>query len=397
VTDRLLVFARAAGCVRRGAVVAAAALVALALAGCGDVNAASNDAVTVSGSTLSIYASLPPGKSGGQVATDVFDAERLAFRQSAATIDGYHLRFGTTHAGEISQDARNVVSDKTAIAYLGEIAPGTSGVSVQITNELGLLQVSPTDTATYLTHATPGVKDSPQQFYPAIQSFDTTFGRVVPTTAAEATAIVARMKHVGVSSLDVEHDATAYGTSVADELSSDARAAGLSLTGSPAGAAAMFYAGLPTSAAAHALDAAASSAPHARLFAPSALYDDAFVASLSSAAQGALTVSAPGFLPSSLDAVGRSFVAAFRSAYRHTPVPQAIFGYEAMRAVLAAIRGAGSHAAVRQAVVADFRELTRTAAQSALGAYTLKDGDTNIAPFVFAEVSSGSLAPRVAG
>jgi branched-chain amino acid transport system substrate-binding protein len=380
VTDRLLVFARAAGCVRRGAVVAAAGLVALALAGCGDVNAASNDAVTVSGSTLSIYASLPPGKSGGQVATDVFDAERLAFRQSAATIDGYHLRFGTTHAGEISQDARNVVSDKTAIAYLGEIAPGTSGVSVQITNELGLLQVSPTDTATYLTHATPGVKDSPQQFYPAIQSFDTTFGRVVPTTAAEATAIVARMKHVGVSSLDVEHDATAYGTSVADELSSDARAAGLSLTGSPAGAAAMFYAGLPTSAAAHALDAAASSAPHARLFAPSALYDDAFVASLSSAAQGALT-----------------FVTSFRSAYGHTPVPQAIFGYEAMRAVLAAIRGAGSHAAVRQAVVADFRELTRTAAQSALGAYTLKDGDTNIAPFVFAEVSSGSLAPRVAG
>jgi branched-chain amino acid transport system substrate-binding protein len=393
VTDRLSVPGRA----RRGAAFAAACLVAFAIAGCGDENAASNDAVTVSGSTLSIYASLPPGNSGGQVAGDVFDAEQLAFHQSASTIDGFHLQFERTHADEVSQDARNVVSNKTAIAYLGEIPPGTSGVSVQITNELGLLQVSPTDTATYLTHATPGVKNSPQHFYPARKSFQTTFGRVVPTTAAEATALVARMKHVGVTSLDVEHDATAYGISVADEVSADARSAGLSLTGSPSGASAVLYAGLPTSAAAHALDSAAASAPHARLFAPSALYDDAFVSSLSSAAQGALTVSAPGFLPSSLDAVGRAFVTSFRSAYGHTPVPQAIFGYEAMRAVLAAIRQAGSHAAVRQTVIADFRDLKRTAAQSALGAYTLNDGDTNIAPFIFAEVSSGSLVPRVAG
>jgi branched-chain amino acid transport system substrate-binding protein len=372
---------------------AAMASLAFGLAGCGTAGAPSNSAVTVAGTTLSIYASQPPGDSGGQVATDVFDAEKLAFAQSGAKVGPYQLRFEPVHADEVSADARQVISDKTAIAYLGEIPPGTSGVSVQITNEVGLLQVSPTDTAAYLTKATPGVNGSPEHFYPAHSNFHETFGRVVPSSAAEATAIVAHMKAMGVSTLAVDNDGTDYGLSVAQEVRSDATAAGI---GNGSGGA-FFYGGEPGSAAATALDRAVQSDPQVKLFAPSALYDDGFVSGLSSAAQGALTVSAPGFLPGALDPVGAAFEKTFRSRYGHAPAPQAIFGYEAMRAVLAALAQAGTHASVRQQVVADFRDLKRTATQSALGAYTIDGGDTNIAPFVFAGVSGGRLVPRAAG
>jgi ABC-type branched-subunit amino acid transport system substrate-binding protein len=369
-----------------------AAAAAILLAGCGAASSSGSSAATVSGKTLDIVASLPPGSTGGQVATDVLNAERLAFSQSGGTAGQFQLRLVLAHGAEVSDDARRAVSDTKAIAYLGEIAPGTSGVSVQITNELGMLQVSPTDTAAFLTRSTPGAPGSPNHYYPARSSYGLTFGRVVPTTIAEASAVLARMKADNLTSVEVEHDTSTYGVSVADEVSAAARKAGLTVTSSGAGgsgAKALFYAGLPGTAASHALDAAAGGG--AKLFAPSALYNDAFVKGLSAAAQQALTVSSPGVASGSLDSVGQSFVSSFAQHYGHQPAPQAIFGYEAMRAVIAALKNAGIHADQRSTVVTDFRDLTRTAAESALGAYHLHSGDTSIDSFVFAKVSGGAL------
>ena len=375
--------------------VGAAGLAAL-LAGCGAASSSSsNAAATVSGTTLDIVVGRPPGNSGGQVATDVLHAERLAFAQSGAKAGSFSLRLVVAHGDEVSANARTAVSDTRAIAYIGEIPPGTSGVSVQITNELGMLQISPTDTAAYLTHSVPAVAGSPNHWYPTHSTYGETFARLVPTTISEASAIVARMQKQKLTSVDVRHDATPYGVSVAGEVTADAKRAGMTVTtGAPTSTTnAFLYAGMPGPSATHALDAAASVAPSAHLFAPSALYDDSFVAGLSSAAQGALTVSSPGIPTASLDAVGRSFVTGFAHAYGHQPAPQAIFGYEAMRALIATLRSAGAHANARTTIATDFRSLSQTAAQSALGAYSLHGGDTSLRSFVFAKASSGSLTP----
>jgi ABC-type branched-subunit amino acid transport system substrate-binding protein len=384
-----------------------AAVLALALAGCGTAsNTSSNSAAaTVPGSVLDIVASLPPGDSGGQVARDVLDAEKLAYSRSRGKVGSFTLRLLIAHAGEISADARDAVADTQAIAYLGEIQPGTSGVSLQITNELGMLQVSPTDTAAYLTQRASGVPDAPGHFYPASGTYGRTFARMVPSSAAEASALVSRMQSQKLTGVAVEHDSSAYGVSLADALSADARHAGMTVTsagsrsaGAAAGAAssadAIFYAGEPGPAATRALDAAASGHPHAKLFAPSALYDDAFVHGLSGPAQHALTVSAPGIPHGSLDTVGQAFVNDFARRYRHQPAPQAIFGYEAMRALIATLQKAGAHAAARTTIVDDFRSLSRSAAQSALGAYSLRGGDTSLRSFVFARVAHGALVVR---
>ncbi|HEY3772948.1 MAG TPA: hypothetical protein VGL69_08150 [Solirubrobacteraceae bacterium] len=383
---------RAIGCSRGRVAVTGvcAGAFAILLAGCGAASSSSNSAATVSGNTLDIVASQPPGSTGDQVAADVMHAERLAFSQSGGKVGQFQLRLVLAHGAEVSDEARQAVSDSKAIAYIGEIAPGTSGVSVQITNELGMLQVSPTDTAAFLTHATPGAPGSPDHYYPARSTYGQTFGRVVPTTLAEAGAIVARLKADNLTSVEVEHDTSTYGVSVADEVSAAARKAGLTVASSAggSGAKAVFYAGLPGAAATHALDGAAGGG--AKLFAPSALYDDSFVKGLSPAAQQALTVSSPG-VAGSLDSVGQSFVSSFAQHYGHQPAPQAIFGYEAVRAVIAALKQAGAHADQRSTVVTDFRDLTQTAADSALGAYSLHGGDTSIDSFVFAQVSGGSL------
>jgi ABC-type branched-subunit amino acid transport system substrate-binding protein len=325
----------------------------------------------------------------------VLDAEQLALRQAGTSVGKFTVRLVLLNGKKISDNARSAVQNSAAIAYLGEIGPGTSQDSVQITNELGLLQVSPTDTAAYLTQAVPAVSGSPTTFYPSRSTYHETFARVVPTTTQEATAITAEMHTLGLTKLYVAGDSTSYGATITGEVRAAAAKQGLSLVSGASGADAVFYGGIDAAAATKALDQAATASPTAKLFAPSAFYDDAFVAGLSAAAQRNLYVSAPGFTPATLTPAGQQFVTAFRGAYGHAPAPQAIFGYEAMSAVLAVLKEAGVGAGSRATVVNDF--LTLHDRQSVLGTYSISSGDTSLAPFVFGRPRGGRLVAGAPG
>jgi branched-chain amino acid transport system substrate-binding protein len=325
----------------------------------------------------------------------VLAAEKLALQQAGSKLGRYTLRLLVLHQAKVSDDARTAVSDKTAIAYLGEIQPGTSGVSVQINNELGLLQISPTDTAVYLTQATAAVPGSPNHWFPAHSNFGRTFARLVPNTAEEAKAIVSQMQRLHRSKLFVSSDDGSYGRSIALEVRQDAAAAGISAVPSAAGADAVFYAGEPGTAATKAVDSAASASPSADVFVPSALYDAGWVHGLSAGAQRHLYVSSPGFMPGRYQGTGSQFVSAFRSTLHRSPQPQAVFGYAAMQALLAGLKRAGVNANSRADVTKAVLGLKDQ--PSALGTYTLDGGDTNIAPFIFARPVAGTLVPRAAG
>jgi branched-chain amino acid transport system substrate-binding protein len=365
----------------------------LALAGCAGQT---KSAVTVSGNTLTVYLSQPPGAAGGQSAADVLDAEQLALRQAGTKVGSFTLRVHPPlHGAELSDNARTADQDKTAIAYLGEIVPGTSQDSVPITNELGLLQVSPTDTAVYLTQSTPEVSGSPGTFYPSSSTYGETFARVVPNTAQEAKAITGEMHALGLTKLYISDDGSPYGASIAAEVRADAAKLSLATTSSAADADAVFYGGNTPATAVKALDQAAAAAGSAKLFVPSALYSDAFAAGLSAGAQRNLYISSPGFTPSDLTPSGRQFVAAFTGAYGHAPVPEAIFGYEAASALVAVLKQAGSQAGSRATVVKDFRNLHNR--QSVLGTYSISAGDTSIAPFVFGRPRGGRLVATAQG
>ncbi len=203
------------------------------------------------------------------------------------------------------------------------------------------------------------------------------------------------MKTLSLTKLYVSSDSSSYGKSVALEIRQDAPSAGLSIVPAAAGADAVFYAGAPDQAATKALDAAATASPAAKLFVPSAFYDDAWVAGLSAAAQKQLYVSSPGFMPGSYQGTGTAFVSAFQRAHGHQPQPQAVFGYAAMQALLAGLKQAGADADSRADVTNDVLGLKQQS--SALGTYSLDGGDTNIAPFIFARPVAGKLVPRVAG
>jgi branched-chain amino acid transport system substrate-binding protein len=384
------VLARGRALLVRGWLLCACALAAAAIAGCTS-NGSASSAVTVSGKTLTIYLSDAPT---GQptVAQDVLDAEKLAWSGASHQVGSFALQIEVASGGKISDNARTAIQDQSAIAYLGEVVPHSSYASIGITNALELLQVSPTDTALELTQATPAVSGAPDDYYESLSSYGRTFARVVPSSGLEARALVQEMQSLGVTKLYVADDGSPYGAAIAYAVRHDVSGS-LTLASSQAGADGVFYGSNSISAAARFFDNAAAANPSAKLFGPSGLADPALASQLSSAVHS-LYISTPGFLKQNLTSAGSAFVSKFASTYGHEPVPQAIFGYEAMSAVLAVLHEAGSGANNRSTVVHDFLSLKRTSAESVLGPYSIdSNGDTSIAPFVLSRLQHGSLVP----
>jgi ABC-type branched-subunit amino acid transport system substrate-binding protein len=371
---------------------AALVLVSALIAGCGAAGSSGNSSVTVTGKTLRVYLSAPAGASANPQVQDVLNAEQLAFSQHSGEVTAFRLELKPITAAKLSDNGRTAISDTKAIAYLGEIGPGTSADSAGITNAQDLLTVSPTDTALELTQKTTAISDTPNRYYESLSTYGKTFARVVPSSAAEAKAQVQEMQALGVKQLYIGNDGSPYGAAIALAVK-QAAAPSITVATSQSAADAFFYGSDSPAAAGHAFATAASANPNLKLFGPSALDTPTLAAALGSAKN--VYISSPGFLPASLTPAGQQFVSAFKATYHHTPAPGAIFGYEAMSAVLGVLHEAGSGANNRQTVVKDFFAL-RNPPSSVLGPYAITaSGDTSIKPFVFSRVKAGALVPFV--
>jgi branched-chain amino acid transport system substrate-binding protein len=389
--------------VRRGPLLGVCAFAALT-AGVGSCSSSANSSVTTSGTQLTIYAAAPAGT---PASPDILHAERLAFQQfqqeTGGKVGKFTVHLATADASKISDNARTAIEDSSAIAYIGELTPGASEDSVGITNSQDLLQVSPADTALELTRPTAAVPGAPKDYYESEGTYGYTFARVVPNSAQEARAQIGEMSTLGVRKLYVTDDGSAYGEAIALAVKQNAGNTISIVQGPPdaskfqaSGADALFFGASSESASAvgRLFGNVAQANAGVKLFAPSALDTTAFASSFGGAKLN-LYVSAPGFLPKGLTPSGRQFTTAFSAAYGHAPALGAIFGFEAMDAVLAVLREAGTSANNRSAVVNDFFKIKDR--QSVLGTYSINSaGDISLAPFVFSRLRNGTLVPFAA-
>ncbi len=363
---------------RRGV---ACILVVAGLAGCSTGStSSSSSSITAVGQTLDIYISEPPGFASDPAEQNLVHAEQLAYDQQSREVSAYALHLGVLRRGELSDNARAAIQDKSAIAYLGEMAPGASEQTVGIMNALDLLTVSPTDNALELTQSTAAVPNAPDKYYESLSVYGHTFARLVPTSAEEADFDAKAIKSLGTS-VYIAADGSDYGRAFAAALRTAAAAGGLSVSNAQSGAGTIFYASSSPSAAAKFFNQAAASDPSAKLFAPSGLYAEAFASALSAAARSRMYISVPGFTTGELSTAGKAFVREFTTDYGTRPDVEAIFGYAAMSAVLHAIEREGASADSRGKVIKAF--LSTTKLPSVLGTFTInKYGDTNLRSFV---------------
>jgi branched-chain amino acid transport system substrate-binding protein len=393
---------------------------AFALVGCGGGGASQPDP-RLHGTQLTIYSSSPQRGPLRGIAADVVDAEQLALAQQGGRVGRYRVRLATLDAStpgagrsdpaQISQNARLAAKNPRTVAYLGELATGSSAISVPLLNEAGILQVSPLDTAMSLTTTSLAVAGSPQRFYPKLRDVGRTFARVVPSDRSQVDALLADMRQSDVRRLALLTDEDPSGRALATNLGAKARAAGIAVVareeidehvprhddaiariGEAQPDAALDATGARPGAARlwrqlHAVD------PQLQLFASANLADPSFVAGLGSAAAVA-HVTRPVLAEGDDPRASWRFARVFAHRYGRAPTPEARYGYEAMRSVLDAIRraerGTSDRLITRAAVV---RAYFATAPRDGvLGPYAIDAaGDTSLRDWAAYRVVDGHL------
>src|SRR4051794_9804753 len=191
------------------------------------------------GKKVTIYSSLPLQGATRPNSVDVNKGESLALKQAGnkggsctvtfKKLDDATAQAGQWDAGATSANARKAAQDKSAVAYLGEFNSGASAISIPITNDAGLQQISPANTALELTkNPGPAGKGAPGKYYP---SGKRTYARVVPADHVQGAALADWMKELGVKKLYITNDKQVYGVGVAKTTSDAAKLAGIQVLG----------------------------------------------------------------------------------------------------------------------------------------------------------------------
>jgi branched-chain amino acid transport system substrate-binding protein len=387
-------------------IVIAIVLSAVATGGCASKDAVAN---RIQGATLTIYTSGPMRGASRLNAQAVVNGEELALSQAGGRVGHYRIQLRALDdstpqrdewdPGKTTVNARIVIQDPTTIGYIGDFNSGATAVSIPLLNRERIPQISASSSAVGLTSSAAGAAPGePQKYYP---TGIRTFARVVPADTVQANVQVDLQLSQACRKTYVLEDGEVDGEDLASSFELVARSAGLDVVGVQAFQPhAMSYAALATSVAqsgANCVMISALTESGAPLLAKQIGEAMPGAQILGSAGVAECTFSNPAYggIPLTLDSrvlvtapsvgpeAGPPSATAFYDAYerRYGPAqPFAIFGYEAMNLMLAAVSRAsdgGKHAILRSKVLdAIFDTSDR---RSVLGTYSItRTGDTTI-------------------
>jgi branched-chain amino acid transport system substrate-binding protein len=386
------------------------------VAGCGG-GGDSDRAEPVHSDTLVIYSSLP--RTGGSQATGdaVAAGERLALADAGGHVGSHRIKLVELDSAEpderdwdpdrVAENAGRAADDPAAIAYLGELELGASAVSLPVTNEESILQVSPTDGLTSLTIPQSGPGEGPERFY----SQDAhNFLRLVPPDSAQAGPLVSIARESGAQKIAIAHDGGIFGRQLAGGVEQAASDQGVEVTrveriepdpeeapdlaadlaeNSPDAVVYLGIGGDPAETILAAIgDPALAGVPligSAPLGTPDALP--------SGEPAQPLPLVTPMLPARQYPAAGRRILARIARKEGTRPPVEALYGYEAMRVVLKALLAAGKHATDRVAVIDAARKYGPEG--SVIGRYRFdRRGDTTRSRLARYDLERGKLEYR---
>jgi branched-chain amino acid transport system substrate-binding protein len=390
---------------------AALAVAAVAASGCAGTGTASSDDAT--GSVLAVYSSLPLQGPMAPISEQIVGGEKLAlanaggragrFRVGFNSLDDSNRTTGHWSPGETESNAKTAAQDTSTIAYIGDFESAATAISLPLINAARIPQISPGSPYVGLTSSLDAGQDEPERFYLTGQR---SFTRLGPGDQIQAQAEVSLMEKLGIRKLYLLDDQDPFSIPLAEFVASDAQAAGITVvahdslslvaggvyTGeaekvAESGADAVFYAGAGSGGAAGLWRALHAAAPRMQLLAGATSGVEPFMGELGEA--GSNTYVTTPVLPESLyPPAGKHVLTEYKRVFGLPANGYALYGYEAMSLVLAAIRRAGRHGNDRRVVTA--RLLEPRARNSVLGPYSIEsDGETSLARFGVYRVLGG--------
>lgn len=340
---------------------------------------------------VAVYLSAPLSGPRAADGRDVADGAMLAFEQADGTAAGTAVELqvlddaGPEGAGlaATGANARAAVQDSTAVAYIGELESGATRTSLPITNEAGVLQVSPGAGASDLTRNFPGGTGIPESTQP---SGARTFGRVVPSDVDQGEAAGEWIAGTDAASLSVEGGRAGFAESLRTGLEDSPAADLLGASGSP----------LATYLAVDELNDDPEIAAR-DLYGSDALLTPAQVAILRGAVEncgggcGEVRATSAAQAPDQLPPAAAEFLGQFRAAYDRDPGPWAAYGFESMAVVLDSIDRAEDPLDRRAVIDALFATADR---ESILGTYSIDEvGETTLGRLGAYRVTAAGAEP----
>jgi len=319
---------------------------------------------------IKLYSSWPMSGASEQIGGDSAAAVQFAVDLWGGAAGGFAITYealddglaannGAWDAAKEAENASMVVNDENAVAYIATYNSGAAEASIPITNEAGLAQISPANTAVQLTKENaanaPGY---PDVLYP---SGKRNYMRVVPADDLQGAAAANwAFNTLGAKSVYVIHDQQTYGRGVAEVFQTTFEELGGEVLGFEGfDPNAPEYQALMTKVANAAPDLLYLGAivnlnaskllqdfrnllspEECAFLGPDGLVNQSFIDAAGDAAEGAYITFA-GLPANQLEGVGKTWYDQFKEIVGHEPDAYALYSFEAAVVVLQAIDAVG--------------------------------------------------------
>jgi len=373
-------------------------------------------ALSARGEVIKIVSSLPRTGSANAQTSSMVNGIKMAIEEVGGKVGEFNVLYedwddasperGQWDPALEAANAQKAVKDPGIMAYLGTYNSGAAKISMPILNQASLLMVSPANTYPGLTKPGLGEANEPQVYRP---SGRINYFRVVPADDIQGEVAALWAKELGVKKVFILHDRELYGKGVADVFKRACGKLGIQIVGyegidpkapnyrslvtkvRSSGADLVYFGGTTqTSGGQLAKDLVAGGAK-VKFMSPDGTREQAFIeAAGKDALEGRAYVTFGGLPPSQLKGKGREFYENYKKKFNAEPEAYAVYGYEAGRVALEAIRRAGKKD--REAITEQARQLKDF--DGALGKWSFdENGDTTLKIMMVETVKDGRFTP----
>jgi len=315
---------------------------------------------------MKIVSSLPRTGSANAQTTSMVNGIRMALDEVSGAIDGVKIQYedmddaspqrGNWDPAVEAQNANKAVRDESVIGYIGTYNSGASKISMPILNTAGLVMISPGNTYPGLTKPGMGEANEPRIYRP---SGKINYFRVVPTDDLQGRVAAEWAKELGVKTAYLLDDRELYGKGIADVFEKRAKEIGVTVLGregidpkasnykalankiKASGADLVYFGGTTQTNAGQIAKDLRSADVEAKFMVPDGCFEQAFIEAAGAANLNGKTYITFGGLPADqLSGRGAEFRKAYIAKFGAEPEAYALYGYEAGRVLLEAVKRA---------------------------------------------------------
>jgi len=326
-----------------------------------------------------------------QMAIEEVEGKVGAFTITYEDLDDATAAEGKWTAERESANADQAIRDPDVMVYLGTYNSGAAKVSIPKLNKADLLMISPGNTWPGLTKPGKGDPGEPEKYRPTGK---VNYVRVVPADDIQGVVGAGWARKMGMKRVFIIDDREVYGKGIADLFRARAQEIGLTVLGQEGidpkaqefrslmtkikadEPDLVYFGGLTQTKAGQIAKDLVAVGLKSKLMVPDGCFETAFIqAAGAENLNDRCFITFAGLPPEQLTGAGRAFVEGYRKKFGGMPEAYAVYGYEAAKVALQAIRRAGKkdRDAIRAAALSirDF--------DGALGRWSFdRNGDTTL-------------------